>query len=311
MIDRDNLDRASTFFEEKYRDGNVSLLENQAYLPLAFLTDPELATVDFDTTADPFQLQNKLFTAATGAEKNVWCQIPDESFTIVAENAAIIEQNKNGNCKYEVFEGNGTIIYRFVANQDGFLCLHLNLSRYNKYSVSVNGEKQYEESVGMSAFMIDVPQMIAVDDVKAGDVVDVKIYCQKGEKNSMTVVASILNLDVFWQGYNVLNSSTLELTTFENTFVEGIINCNRDGLLYASIPQDGNWIVHVDGKSADVHLIGNCMIGVELEEGSHTVSFTYRNPAFSLGWKISLACTIVFILLAWMFYKATDSRFKT
>lgn len=311
MIDRDGWDRTSTFFEETYHSGNVSLLENRAYLPLAFLANLELASVNFDITDDPFLLQNEMFTAATAIEKNVWYQVPYEDFTIVTEDVTIMEQNENGCCNYNVTERDGSITYRFVARQDGFLCLHLNLLQQNDYSVSVNGVKQYTEALGLPAFMIVVPQMIAVDDVTAGDVIDVQIDCCAGENSAMTVCAAILDSDVYWQGYETLNRSTLELTAFENTFVEGVINCDRDGLLYASIPQDGNWTVQVDGKTADTLLIGNCMIGVGLEEGSHMVSFIYHNPAFSLGWKISLVCAIVFILLVYLFYKPTDSRFKS
>ena len=96
----------------------------------------------------------------------------------------------------------------------------------------------------------------------------------------------------------MLNASTLELTEFESTYVEGTIDCNRDGLLYTSIPQNGNWSAMVDGKSAEIVLVGDCMVAVELTEGMHTVNFNYENKAFSLGWKISAACILVFALLA-------------
>ena len=104
----------------------------------------------------------------------------------------------------------------------------------------------------------------------------------------MTIGAAILNHDVFWQGYEILNRGILELTTFESTYVKGMIRCDRDGLLYASVPQNGNWEVKVDGKPARIRLVGDCMVGVELSEGQHLVEYTYRNSAFALGWKISL-----------------------
>ena len=85
------------------------------------------------------------------------------------------------------------------------------------------------------------------------------------------------------------------MTAFENTHLEGTINCNRDGVLYTSIPYDGNWVAEVDGKPVEAVLIGDCMMGVLLTEGYHTVSFTYRNSAFSLGWKISLVCLVIFL----------------
>ena len=146
-------------------------------------------------------------------------------------------------------------------------------------------------------------RMLAVGDVKAGDAVTVRMTCKADEKGTMTLTAGILNTDVFWKGYEILNASTLELTHFENTLVEGIVDCNRDGLLYTSIPQDGNWVAIVDGQPAQITLVGDAMIGVELTEGNHTVTFRYRNAAFSLGAKISLLCTAVFLALFVLIYK--------
>ncbi|MDQ9753482.1 hypothetical protein RFZ03_22925, partial [Acinetobacter baumannii] len=42
MIERDGKDKTSTFFQEVNSFGDTVLLENQAYLPLGFLTQPEL-----------------------------------------------------------------------------------------------------------------------------------------------------------------------------------------------------------------------------------------------------------------------------
>ena len=65
---------------------------------------------------------------------------------------------------------------------------------------------------------------------------------------------------------------------------------------YTSIPQNGNWSAEVDGEPAEISLVGDAMIGVKLTEGDHQVSFTYRNPAFSLGWKISAASALLFVI---------------
>ena len=40
--------------------------------------------------------------------------------------------------------------------------------------------------------------------------------------------------------------------------------------------------------------VGGAMIAVELTEGTHHVVFSYRNEAFSLGWRISLFCLVIF-----------------
>ena len=287
MIDRDNKDKTSTFFVDRNHFGNTTLLENQAWLPLGFLTEPELARLTFDTSSNAFDFQNKLFTAATGVQAHVWHRIPGENLTITAQDATVTDQDGTGYCKYRDTKKNGTVTYTFTADRDGFACLHLNLPKRNDYYVSINGTELYKETISL-------PQMIAVDDVQAGDVIDVRIVCKADEDSTMTVGAAILDHDVFWQGYEILKSSTLELTSFESSYVKGMIDCNRDGLLYASIPQNGNWSVTVDGKPAQIQLVGDCMVGVPLTQGQHVVEYTYRNEAFAVGWKVSLLCGIVF-----------------
>ena len=59
----------------------------------------------------------------------------------------------------------------------------------------------------------------------------------------------------------------------------------------------------MDGEPAEITLIGGAMIGLELTEGSHTIEFTYHNAAFSLGWKITLGCALVFGGLVLIVYK--------
>ena len=301
MIDRDDKDKTSTFFAEKNHFGKTTLLENQAYLPLAFLAEPELAQLEFDSSGNAFQFQNRLFTAATGVEQEVWHRIPGEKLTITATDATVTEQDGTGYCKYRDTRKNGNVTYSFIADRDGFACLHLNLPKRNDYYVSLNGVELYKETISL-------PQMIAVDDVSAGDLLEVRVVCKADEDSTMTIGAAILDHDVFWRGYEILKASTLELTAFENSYLKGMIQCDRDGLLYASIPQNGNWEVKVDGKPAEIRLVGECMVAVSLTEGKHVVEYTYRNAAFSLGWKVSILCAAVFGLMVYGTGKQTALR---
>lgn len=296
MIERDGKDKTSTFFQDVNHFGDTTLLENQAYLPLGFLAEEALADLDFDVSGNAFLFQNELFTAATGVDSEVWHRISGENLVITGNGVTVTESNSSGYCKYGDSGANANVTYSYTADRDGFACIHLNLPKRNDFYVSINGVELYKESISL-------PQMLAVSDVKTGDVIDIRIQCDAGEESTMTVSAAILNHDRFWQGYDVLNASTLELTKFENTFVEGKITCNRDGLLYTSIPQNGSWIASVDGQPAEIKLVGDCMVAVELTEGEHTVSFTYRNEAFSLGWKSSLGCGAVFLMLVQIVYK--------
>ena len=145
-------------------------------------------------------------------------------------------------------------------------------------------------------------QFIAICDVVPGDTVTVRIRGKNETSGTTTLLAAVLQEDVFREGYEKLSRSTYTVTSFENTRVEGTIDCDRAGLMYTSIPQDGNWSVTVDGEPAEITLIGNAMIGVKLTQGSHEVVFDYHNKAFSLGWKVSLVFLAVFALLVWKVY---------
>ena len=290
MIERDGKDKESTFFREINHFGDTSLLENQAYLPLGFLTESTLGDLDFDSSGNAFLFQNALFSSATGRKEDVWHLLSGENTTITGNNVTISDSNSSGYCLYRDAASGSDITYRFLADRDGFACIHLNLPERNTFYVSVGGKELYQESISL-------PQMLAVQDVKTGDTIDVRIVCKEGEGSTMTVSAAILNHDRFWEGYDILNACTWNLEKFKSTYVSGSITCNRDGLLYTSIPQNGSWTATVDGKPAELKLVGDCMGAVELTEGSHTVSFRYHNSALSLGWKISLVCVLVLLLI--------------
>ena len=304
MIERDGRVEENSYFEEVYHYEKAYLLENLAYLPLGFLAESDLADLNFAETNSAFNFQNKLFTAATGIHKDVWYNIPGSWVTVTPYNASIGSQS-NGYVSYKADASSGTIVYSYAIDKAGFMCLDLNMPSRNSFTIKKNGTELYSDSISLA-------QTASVCEVVPGDVIEVHVKLKGSENSTMTVRAALLQDDVFWEGYDILNASTLELTKFSNTKVEGTIACNRDGLLYTSIPHDGNWRVTVDGKEVEHALVGDAMIAVELTEGEHTVTFIYRNEAFSLGWKISLLCLLVFIaiLVGKEYWKSTRYQGK-
>ncbi len=298
MIERDNV-KANAYFDTIYTSGSVTLLENNAYLPLGFLADSRLANVAFSNSANRFGFQNELLSAASGITGNVWSKLTGSNvLSISGTNATVSNQSTTGYCSYTTTAGqsSGTVTYTYVADKAGLLCIDLELSKRNSYTVSVNGTEIFSETYSL-------PQMIAVCDVALGDTIEVRLKCKADETGTINIQAAVLNEALFRSAYDVLAASTLELTTFENTLVEGTISCNRDGLLYTSIPQNGNWSVKVDGKDAEIILIGDCMIGVALAAGDHTVSFRYHNASFTTGLAVSLVCLAALLALSYQRYQ--------
>ena len=302
MIERDGQVEDNSFFQQVNRFGNVYLLENKAYLPLGFLADSTLATVNFQTAGDAFYFQNRLLMLSSSIDGDVWTKLTGKLFEVEAHNATLTSSGNSGYASYKTDAQSGTVVFSFTADRDGFACINLaNLSNRNSYSVSLNGRTLYHETYSL-------PQMLAVSEVKEGDVIRIHFDCKADERGTLSAMAAVLDNDLFWQAYENLNASTLQLTTFTSTFVEGTIICNRDGLLYTSIPQNGNWKAYVDGVEAEITLIGDCMIGIQLSEGVHTVSFRYENQSFALGWKISLGCAVLFAAIAVVVYRSRAKK---
>ena len=290
MLERDGKVEENAYFDEVHHYGKVYLLENNVWLPLGFLTEAQILDINADTADDTFTFQNKLFQAATGLTGNVWINESGKKLKITGADVTVSPQASSGYCYYTAGAKGGTVIYQYEAERDGLFCIDLLLPKRNKISVWKNGVELFNETYS-------IPQSMAVSQVKKGDIIELRLTCGKNTKSYTTIRAATLDEELFRKGYDILSASTLELTTFKNTKVEGTVNCNRDGVLYTSIPQDGNWSVSVDGKPAQIKLVGNVMIGVLLPEGEHSVTFTYHNEAFALGWKITLVCVVIFLFL--------------
>ncbi len=290
MIERQGQVEENPYFDEVHHYEDVYLLENNAYLPLGFLAETDLAQVDFSAAGSPFPFQNTLFSAATGIQEDVWNVTPGSWLSIDSTNVSITSRGANaGYCGYST-TSKGEIIYRYTIQESGFMCVDLTMGARNSFSVYRNDEYLYSESISL-------PQTLSVSQVEPGDIVEIRITCKANESNNITIKAALLNDAVFQAGYDILAASTLDLTEFSTTHIAGTITCDRDGLLYTSIPYDGNWTATVDGESADLILVGDAMVALELSQGSHVITFTYKNAAFSAGWKISLSCLILFIVL--------------
>ena len=288
MLERDGKVKENNTFTEIHHYGDVYLLENNAYLPLGFLCDPALADVDFTDNSNNFTFQDRLLQAAAGIDDAVWQHFAISPAITTTGGATVTREVTAGSCMYTCDGESGTVVYTYAADRAGLWCIDLNLSARNSFSAYKNGTEILSESYSL-------PQMASVCEVQPGDTLEVRLSCTPGKDGTITVLTGVLDEAVFRDAYEILAADTLELTEFTNTYVEGTIACSRDGLLYTSIPQNGdNWRVTVDGQPASIRLVGGVMIGVELTAGTHTVAFSYHNAAFSLGWKLSLACLLVF-----------------
>jgi len=306
LVERTNIPINDPYFDQIHTYGGVHLLQNNAYLPLGFLAEASLSEITLDrlTKTDEgkkqdneFFKQNILFSNATGLKEDVWTPLSGYEANITAYNVSLDKKIKNDETAYVQYHTDneaGRLEYSYVIDKAGYLCLELNMSEENDYTVSVNGRELYSRELSL-------PCVVSVGQVQVGDEVKVTAQCPaeilESDPGVINIRAAMLNDSLFREGYDILSASTLDLTEFSNTLVQGTIDCNRDGLLYTSIPFNGNWIAEVDGKEAEIVLVGDAMMALELTEGTHTITFRYRNSAFTLGAVISALSLTAFAVI--------------
>lgn len=298
LASNNNAAANNPLFELAASDGDMTLYRNKAYLPLCFMAGKEILALTFEeTTKNSFQFQNQLFSAATGIQAPVYEEIPAGDWQIPTQQGVTVTPEEVPG-RYTI-QGNGTgdpgtVAFIQKTNKAGSLTLCIGISGGSKeYTVSRNGEIILIDQI------LDEEMMVSVGTVAEGDEIRVEFICPKADKMAtVSLSGAVLDLDLFMQGYDRLSSNPLILTEFTNTRVAGTIYCQEAGLLYTSIPQDGNWTAYIDGCEAEAHLLGNAMICLELEEGTHTVEFRYSNRSFQVGLWVSASAVAALIVIA-------------
>ena len=300
MIERENRVQNNPYFTDVHHYGDVHLLENTAYLPLGFLAETALENVHLKRVGNNvFATQNHLFQNATGIADPVWKLTPDSWLTIEGKNINFSYRINSGDCDYKATGSGASITYTYQIQDDGLLCLDFSRNDYQAkvgktFTVKLNGKTLYAYE------NITLAQSLSVGQVKAGDELVIITNCTSNEQSKFSIRAALLDDNVFQRGYAILNRSTLELTEFTTTRVAGTIDCDRTGLLYTSIPDDGNWRATMDGEEAQIVLVGDAMIGLKLTQGKHEIVFTYVNEAYNTGLAISLLCLFTFLGMVYL-----------
>lgn len=294
LIARDGVIHDTMYMEEIDSSGVVKLYENQAYIPMGYMTNSSLQylTVD-ESVTNPFENQNEFWRLATGIEEPVYKQL------------TVVDQGHTSSDKLSVTKSDEGIYY--ASAQDSTADLHTKFNYYLEEDALVlayyyvggadsTGDIYINDQV-QSSKNVKQPFISCVGEYKAGD--KISLYCnlKTGTNCNIRAFCYTLNEEVFEQGLEILRQSVLDATKATDTCLEGTINVGKSGLLYTSIPYEKGWSVYVDGKKAEMIPVGNGACAVSLSAGQHTVKFSYVPDGFLVG---MAAFTFAFLLFAAM-----------
>lgn len=299
LISRDGTPLDSAFFEPVYSVGDVSLLENKAYLPLGFATQIGLEELDVEGSIyGTFAFQNRLFSAATGIQDDVFQVIRTYTAEPAPESAdkiKVTQKGTGGEISYSTTDTQEYAEVSFVVPQDGDVTIRISAPKRNNLKVYKNAQTPEDRKAPLFSEKISLTQMMHVGNCAAGDVITVAFQCPANETGTITLTGAVLHNDLYLEGVQLLQKSVLDITSMDGAAMSGTISVEENSLLYTSIPYDDNWVVELDGTRIKPVAVMNSMVGLYLEPGTHEVTFTYHNTAFYQGSVISMGALVLFL----------------
>ena len=291
LIDRDDRGLDASYFSKVATSGQVSLWENEAYLPLGFVVSDDALDYDAsDVTGVPFDRLNRLHKLMTGTEDELYQRLE----TTEAEAIGTAELTRSTRTDYsftaEQNSEDDALAVSWDIPYEAHLCIYSKTTDCQDVVVFVNGVRQYtySDKYGYLRWF---------GRFAAGDRVSLRFRPKAGKTGSVTLGAALFQSQVFDRTRAQLAETSMLTTLVTDTEIEGAVSVKEPGLLYLSIPNDRGWQLFVDDKPAKITPLGDAMIACALDAGLHTVRLEYEAPGFNLGVKISVICLGVFLAL--------------
>ena len=134
-------------------------------------------------------------------------------------------------------------------------------------------------------------------DIGRKNVGDVVIKVNMKEKdNYVTLCAYSLNEEVFEEFYKELDKGKLNVTSYNETTINGDINVPHDSMIFTSIAYDAGWKVYVDNKPVKIKKIYNSYLGFNISKGKHKIKFSYYPDGLKLGLIVTVSSVIIMFI---------------
>lgn len=289
--------------------------ENPYALPIAFMVNDSLKTLQQDNIDNLFDYTGSIFDLMVNEETNLYnkLEVTDiklnnvEAVAELGENLYTkIDAEKDASIDITIKSQDSNPVYLFLKSNIYEDAIDNNIKgtiRGRAVEVISNGGAEYAQFTGLGY------NIQFIGNYNVGEEIKVTIKLAGDTTTIKEVQSYSCNMDNFEGVYENLSSNTIENTEYKDGYVKGDVTVTADKtLLYTSIPYDEGWTLKVDGKDCEYIKILNGFIGVDLEEGQHTIEFKYKLPGFKVGLSISIISLIILVCIGIYNYKKKRIR---
>ena len=281
-------DQMNTDFAYKDTFGDFDVYENTTRgMSIGYMINNDIDNWFYES-AYPFRVQNELCAYGWGIyDIFEGLEIPDP-----AVNGCTASRTNDGEYYFEYEESSeDNMVFSIPVEKDmDDLYIFYDGTQVENAEISINGSVVKQGD--LDSYMLPVGQ------VEEGSVVTVKFEL-KGETPTgyVRLSAADFNATLYESLVKIMTSRAFQIDEMTDRYISGTVSAGENQKLFLSVPYDDGWEVLVDGKPADTEKIGSAFLAVSLTPGEHHISLTFTPSGFSAGWKISLLCFGIYILI--------------
>ena len=301
IYDKSDLISESEYYSIKSENNTFTAYQNNYVLNIGYPVSNEIIGWDASTYNNPVEAQEEYFKLATGID-GLYERIYDYEF--IYGNVLSIDRF---NIENETFS-----INKIDDNYDGALTVDITAKDNSNIYVYVYSRNLDTVSVFSQALTttmtVNDGYILDLGCHTPGELISIEMPL-KDDCNSASVdfVVFTVNHEKFVEGYNKLQQGQIEYSKFDETLITGSFVAEKDEILYTSIPYDESWSVYIDGKRVpkdDIFAISDALIGVNVTEGEHEITFIYE----AQGLKECIVISTLFIIILLIFYILSTNK---
>lgn len=306
IYDKSNLIDENAYYTLKSENDTFKAYENNYVLNIAYPVSDEIIGWNASDYSNPVEAQEEYFKLATGVD-GLYKRIYDyelvygnvlsiDKFSIINETFSLnkIDNNYDGAVTVDITAKDNSNIYVYVYSR--------NLDTVSIFSQALTTTMTVNDGYILDLGCHTPGELISIE-------MPLKDDCSSA---SVDFVVFTVNHEKFVEGYNKLQDGQIEYTKFDETLITGSFIADKDEVLYTSIPYDESWNVYIDGKlvhKGDIFAISDALIGVNVTEGEHEITFVYEAQGLKECIVLSILFVIILLILYilntqnWLFFK--------
>lgn len=252
--------------------GDTTLFRNENALPLAYFADEAAASLSPEGS-DPLELQNRLFSALSGADSAV--------YTPLTVEVSCLGGRLTTSGGRAAAPAGSQLVFTIENPRRQHVLLYFDNNLYENSAVYLGDTKLnvYDDRL--------VRGVIDLGEQEAGTVtVRVPVVSEGYVEN---VLAYAFDEAAFDGVLDTLREGTPTSLSVTDTAVAGTLEAPRDGLVFTSIPFDSGWTAEIDGRPVEPVRVADAFLALPVTAGEHTFTLRFVPRGLAAGAWISLA----------------------